>query len=66
MMLVSFSNYQLDASYKSADEHKKMHSALKLKDLGKLQEYIHEHIVNARDRTLKIFNENKTKLYFHP
>jgi len=66
LILVSYSVHQLDASYKSAEEHRKMHSALKSRDLSKLQEYIHEHIVNARDRTLKIFNEHKTKLYFHP
>ncbi len=66
LILVSYSVHQLDASCKSAEEHRKMHSALKSKDLGKLQEYINEHIVNARDRTLKIFNEHKRNLYFHP
>lgn len=66
LILVSYSVHQLDASYKSAEEHRKMYSALKSRDLGKLQEYINEHLVNARDRTLKIFNEHKKKLYFHP
>jgi DNA-binding GntR family transcriptional regulator len=66
LMLVSWSSYQLDSSYKSAKEHKKMHSALKSKDFGKLREHIHEHIVNARDRTLNIFNEHKKNCIFFP
>jgi DNA-binding GntR family transcriptional regulator len=66
LTLVSYSVHQLDASYKSAEEHRKILSALRSRDLGKLQEDINEHIVNARDRTLKMFNEHKTKLYFHP
>lgn len=66
LMLMSWSSYQIKASTESAKEHEKILLALKPKDLDELRMRIHQHIVNARDRTLDIFKGNTHRLYFLP
>lgn len=66
LMLMSWSSYQIKASTESAKEHEKILLALKPKDLDELRMAIHQHIVNARDRTLDIFKGNTHRLYFLP
>jgi DNA-binding GntR family transcriptional regulator len=66
LMLVSWSSHQLDSSSKSAKEHGKILSALLSRDADKLRIHIHQHIVNARGRTLDIFKGDTQRLYFLP
>lgn len=66
LILMSWACYQIEASKESAKEHKKILSALKSRDLDELRMRIHQHIVNARDRTLNMFKADNQKLYFLP
>jgi len=66
LILISWSSHEIEASTESAQEHEEILSALKSKDLDGLRMRIHQHIVNARDRTLDIFKANTQRLYFLP
>lgn len=66
LVLVSWSSHKIEACVESTREHEKILSALISKDSDELRIRIHQHIVNARDRTLNIFKDDTQKLYFLP
>jgi DNA-binding GntR family transcriptional regulator len=66
LILISWSSHQLEACSQSAKEHEKILSALEKKNSDELRILIHQHILNARERTLNIFRGDTQRLYYMP
>jgi DNA-binding GntR family transcriptional regulator len=66
LILISWSSHQIEACSQSVKEHEKILSALEEKNSDQLRKYIHQHIINARERTLNIFRDDTQRLYYMP
>ena len=66
ILRVAWSCKEQATSYEDFQEHRKILSALKKRDIGKLQVTIREHIQMAKTNALNILKSNIERLYFLP
>lgn len=66
LTLVGWSCQRLSMCKKSCEEHKEILAALKEKNVKKLQEKFHNHILNAKSRAINILTSDTEKWFFVP
>ena len=66
IILISWSAKEMAGSVQSLQEHEEILSALRKRDLKRLEKTIHNHNLKARERAFGILRNNAEKWYFAP